>query len=148
MGHMLSLAGTIGGSLKNGKKTKQAWVVHRKMSHTRLFGKVIALEVALDGLLPTNDAPMVIIPETGCKAIGSSDKVHGVDALAITGEEGRASLRKAPGSWQRSFDPEISEWGNPALHRWLSACSMRREIPRKWWGKRESCVKGHPILNT
>jgi len=43
--------------------------------------------------------------------------VHVVDALAITGEEGRASLRKAPGSWQRSFDPEISEWGNPALHR-------------------------------
>jgi hypothetical protein len=36
-----------------------------------------------------------------------------VDALAITGDEGRASLRKAPGSWQRSFDPEMSEWGNP-----------------------------------
>jgi len=40
--------------------------------------------------------------------------VHVVDALAITGEEGRASLRKAWGSWQRSFDPVMSEWGNPA----------------------------------
>ena len=27
------------------------------------------------------------------KVIGSSDKVHVVDALAITGEEGRGSLR-------------------------------------------------------
>ena len=37
-----------------------------------------------------------------------------VDALAITGDEGRDSLRKASGSWQISFDPEMSEWGNPA----------------------------------
>jgi hypothetical protein len=48
------------------------------------------------------------------KVIGSSDKVHVVDALAITGEEGRGSLRKASGSWQTSFDPRMSEWGNPA----------------------------------
>ncbi len=46
--------------------------------------------------------------------IGSSEQVHVVDALAITGDEGRGSLRKASGSWQISFDPEISEWGNPA----------------------------------
>ena len=39
--------------------------------------------------------------------------MHVVDALAITGDEGRDSLRKASGSWQISFDPEISEWGNP-----------------------------------
>ena len=38
-----------------------------------------------------------------------------VDALAITGDEGRCSLRKAAGSWQTSFDPQMSEWGNPAL---------------------------------
>ena len=38
-----------------------------------------------------------------------------VDALAITGDEGRDSLRYASGSWQISFDPEISEWGNPPL---------------------------------
>ena len=47
------------------------------------------------------------------EVIGSSDKVHLVDALAITGDEGRVSLRKALGSWQKSFDPEMSEWGNP-----------------------------------
>ena len=34
----------------------------------------------------------------GVKVIGSSDEVHVVDALAITGDEGRASLRKAWGS--------------------------------------------------
>jgi len=39
--------------------------------------------------------------------------VHVVDALAITGDEGRGSLRKASGSWQTSFDPKMSEWGNP-----------------------------------
>ena len=36
-----------------------------------------------------------------------------VDALAIEGDEGRGSLRNASGSWQTSFDPEMSEWGNP-----------------------------------
>ena len=41
--------------------------------------------------------------------------MHQVDALAITGDEGRASLRKGSGSWQWSFDPDMSEWGNPAL---------------------------------
>ena len=50
----------------------------------------------------------------GIKVIGSSDEVHVVDALAIAGDEGRVSLRKASGSWQQSFDPEMSEWGNPA----------------------------------
>jgi len=37
-----------------------------------------------------------------------------MDALAITGDERRCSLRKAAGSWQTSFDPQISEWGYPA----------------------------------
>ena len=50
----------------------------------------------------------------GLKVIGSSTKVHVVDALAITGDEGRGSLRKAAGSWQTSIDPQMSEWGNPA----------------------------------
>jgi hypothetical protein len=36
-----------------------------------------------------------------------------VDALTSRGEEGRSSLRKASGRWQATFDPEISEWGNP-----------------------------------
>ena len=50
--------------------------------------------------------------------IGSSEQVHVVDALAITGDEGRGSLRKASGSWQTSFDPKMSEWGNPPLLRY------------------------------
>ena len=45
-----------------------------------------------------------------------------VDALAITGDEGRCSLRKAAGSWQTSFDPQMSEWGNPLRkqYSWLN----------------------------
>ena len=49
----------------------------------------------------------------GLKVIGSSEQVHMVDALAITGDEGRSSLRKAAGSRQTGFDPGMSEWGNP-----------------------------------
>jgi hypothetical protein len=37
--------------------------------------------------------------------IESSIEVHVVDALAIRGEEGRVSLRKATGSWQKSVEP-------------------------------------------
>ena len=50
----------------------------------------------------------------GPNVIGSSEQVHVVDALAITGDEGRSSLRKAAGSRQTGFDPQMSEWGNPA----------------------------------
>ena len=41
-----------------------------------------------------------------------------VDALATRGDEGRGSLRKAPGSRQIDFDPEMSEWGNPPRERY------------------------------
>ena len=37
-----------------------------------------------------------------------------MDALAVRGDEGRSSLRKASGSWQMSDEPKMSEWGNPA----------------------------------
>ena len=46
--------------------------------------------------------------------------MHMVDALAITGDEGRDSLRKVSGSWQISFDPRMSEWGNPPARVSLS----------------------------
>ena len=36
-----------------------------------------------------------------------------VDALASTTDEGRVRLRKATGSCLESFDPWMSEWGNP-----------------------------------
>ena len=68
--------------------------------------------------------PMMACPgEPGLKVIGSSDEVHVVDALAMSGDEGRCSVRKATGSPQTGFDPWMSEWGNPAR-------------------------KGHPALNT
>lgn len=35
-----------------------------------------------------------------------------MDALAQEADEGRRSRRYASGSWQTSFDPGISEWGN------------------------------------
>jgi len=38
-----------------------------------------------------------------------------VDALASTTDERRGWLRKATGSCRPSFDPWMSEWGNPAL---------------------------------
>ena len=34
--------------------------------------------------------------------------------MALRGDEGRGRQRYAPGSSQTCFDPEISEWGNPA----------------------------------
>lgn len=39
------------------------------------------------------------------EVIWSSDEAHMVDALAVGGDEGRSSLRKATGSWQTSIDP-------------------------------------------
>ena len=61
-----------------------------------------------------NTQPVADVLERDTPVIGSSEQVHVMDALAITGDEGRGSLRKAEGSWQTSFDPPISEWGNPA----------------------------------
>ena len=37
------------------------------------------------------------------------------DALALEAEEGRDERRYASGELYVSFDPEISEWGNPAV---------------------------------
>src|SRR5688572_33163554 len=48
-----------------------------------------------------------------------------VDALAPGADEGRVWLRKAAGSCRESFDPQMSEWGNPA-----------------------GVMPGHPRLNT
>ena len=38
-----------------------------------------------------------------------------MDALALEGDERRGRLRKALGRSQTSFDPRVSEWGNPAV---------------------------------
>ena len=70
-------------------------------------------KIALGIRRNTNTQPVARVLRDAL-VIGSSEQVHVVDALAITGDEGRGSLRKAVGSWQTSFDPPISEWGNPA----------------------------------
>jgi len=36
-----------------------------------------------------------------------------VDALTAEDDEGRGYRRYASGRWWATFDPEISEWGNP-----------------------------------
>ena len=59
----------------------------------------------------------MVMERKGSSAMGTSEQVHMVDALAITGEEGRGSLRKATGSRQTDLDPWMSEWGNPARKR-------------------------------
>ena len=49
--------------------------------------------------------------------------MHVVGALAMIGDEGRDSLRKASGTyrdWETSFDPQISEWGNPTARSSLT----------------------------
>lgn len=38
-----------------------------------------------------------------------------MDASTSRDDEGRDSLRKASVRWQVTCDPEMSEWGNPAL---------------------------------
>jgi hypothetical protein len=47
---------------------------------------------------------------------------HTVDALVPGADEGRGSLRYAPGSWQPSVDPGVSEWGNLAP---VMGCCLR-----------------------
>ena len=54
------------------------------------------------------------------RVIGSSEQVHVVDALAITGDEGRGSLRKAAVSWQRALTAADVRMGKPS----------RKGIPR------------------
>ena len=47
-----------------------------------------------------------------------SDEAYTVDALAVRGDEGRVSLRKAVVSRQNAFEPQMSEWGNPPVYRY------------------------------
>jgi hypothetical protein len=51
-----------------------------------------------------------------------STQGHTGDALAFVGDEGRDKLRKAPVRRTWPFDPEISEWDNPAAFMRLPYC--------------------------
>ena len=59
----------------------------------------------------TSIIEIVVLIERECIP---SYKEPTVDALAPDADEGRGWLRKATGSCLPSFDPWISEWGNPA----------------------------------
>ena len=68
------------------------------------------------GFIQRPDLIQLIFPFLGIgesMIIWSSNKACVVDALAARGDEGRGRLRKASGSRQTGFDPEVSEWGNP-----------------------------------
>ena len=69
-----------------------------------------------------------------------------VDALAMIGDEGRDSLRKASGSWQISFDPEISEWGNPHARVSLSEYIAQRSEPSELKHLSSSRKRNQPRL--
>ena len=53
-----------------------------------------------------------------------------MDALGLTGEEGRSRLRKAKGSRQTGVDPWVSEWGNP-MHRSMHYPTMSEVVVRE-----------------
>ena len=58
--------------------------------------------------------PPVVVVVVGVFFVVCGFVGHSVDALAPRADEGRCGLRYAPGSWRASFDPGVSEWGNPA----------------------------------
>jgi len=73
------------------------------------------------GALVSGPSVCVLAPELLENCIASTSifvlpsyKEPTVDALASDTDEGRGWLRKATGSCRPSFDPWISEWGNPA----------------------------------
>jgi len=61
-----------------------------------------------------------------------------VDALAHVAEEGRARRAKLVGELSRSFDPTVSEWGNPVAFG-DNSCPKRRSqqstINTSWFDK-------------
>ena len=52
------------------------------------------------------------------RVVWLSDEAYTVDALAVRGDEGRVSLRKAVVSRQNAFEPQMSEWGHPPIYRY------------------------------
>ena len=52
--------------------------------------------------------------------------------MAVRGDEGRCSLRKASGSRQTDFDPEMSEWENPPSISWVSYTEYIGVVRRTW----------------
>ena len=59
--------------------------------------------------------PLRTAEQARASLILPSYKEPTVDALAPRTDEGRGRLRKAVGRRLPVFDPQMSEWGNPAL---------------------------------
>ena len=77
------------------------------------FGAILENCIASTSVLK-EVAPCSFLPRRVEECAISSYKEPTVDALAPGADEGRGWLRKATGSCLPSFDPWISEWGNPA----------------------------------
>jgi hypothetical protein len=101
-----------------------AWLVGR-VGHAGLFlpsyrcgcfvcGVVAGLVVVWGGVRSCFENCIVDASIFCSIVLCSSFLGHTVDALASGADEGRGSLRYAPGSWQPSVDPGVSEWGNLA----------------------------------
>ena len=50
--------------------------------------------------------------------------MQSVDALAVKAEEGRFKPAKVVGEVARTYDPAVSEWGNPARFIWLFLANL------------------------
>ena len=70
-------------------------------------------EAPLRGRLSSSSCLLRISERARASFDSPSYKEPTVDALAPEADEGRGWLRKATGSCRPSFDPWISEWGNP-----------------------------------
>ena len=77
-----------------------------------LFRPALAVGRVGGGVWPAG--PPVVVVVVGVFFVVCGFVGHSVDALAPRADEGRCGLRYAPGSWRASFDPGVSEWGNPA----------------------------------
>lgn len=71
--------------------------------------------------------------------------MHQVDALAITGEEGRVSLRKAWGSWHKALLSRDVRMGKPTVYCTVSMTEFighekrtRRTEPSKYPEEKKS----------
>lgn len=54
-----------------------------------------------------------------------------MDALTLNGDEGRGVTTKTSGRCVATFDPEVSEWGNPIEQPSITLASRQSANPLK-----------------
>ena len=101
----------------NRKRVFRAYFFCLNFSDRRLAGGSLTLRIGMVVVAVSMTVDALRIYHSNEREIGGlkSYKGHTVDALAVRGDEGRRSLRKASGSGQARDEPKISEWGNPTL---------------------------------